>query len=39
MENVPASIGRYSIVEAIGHGGMGSLYLAWDAKLERQIAI
>ena len=39
MENVPSSIGRYSIVEAIGHGGMGSLYLAWDARLERQIAI
>lgn len=37
--NVPSNIGRYSIVKAIGHGGMGSLYLAWDAKLERQIAI
>ena len=39
MESVPSNIGRYSVVEAIGHGGMGTLYLAWDAKLERQIAI
>ena len=39
MADVPSNIGRYEIVKAIGHGGMGSLYLAWDAKLERQIAI
>ena len=39
MANVPTTIGRYEIVKAIGHGGMGALYLAWDAKLERQIAI
>ena len=39
MSRIPASIGRYSIVEVIGHGGMGALYLAWDSKLERQLAI
>src|SRR5262245_59813553 len=39
MSRAPSSIGRYSIVEVIGHGGMGALYLAWDPKLERQIAI
>ena len=39
MAKVPSNIGRYEIVKAIGHGGMGSLYLAWDTKLDRAIAI
>jgi tetratricopeptide (TPR) repeat protein/predicted Ser/Thr protein kinase len=39
MANPPVSIGRYQVVRPIGQGGMGSLYLVWDPKLERQIAI
>ena len=39
MAKPPVSIGRYEVVRPIGHGGMGSLYLVWDPKLERQIAI
>jgi len=39
MARPPASIGRYEVVRPIGQGGMGSLFLAWDPKLERQIAI
>ncbi|HWW83828.1 MAG TPA: serine/threonine-protein kinase, partial [Vicinamibacterales bacterium] len=35
----PSQIGRYEILGLIGHGGMGTLYRAWDPKLERQIAI
>jgi serine/threonine-protein kinase len=35
----PATIGRFKVINRIGRGGMGSLYLAWDPVLERQIAI
>lgn len=35
----PATIGRYEIVNRLAQGGMGALYLAWDPKLDRQIAI
>jgi eukaryotic-like serine/threonine-protein kinase len=35
----PARISRYEIVKPIGQGGMGTLYLAWDPKLDRQLAI
>ncbi|MCC7044007.1 MAG: serine/threonine protein kinase, partial [Acidobacteria bacterium] len=39
MSNIPTSIGRYEILGSIGRGGMGSLYLALDPKLDRQLAI
>jgi predicted Ser/Thr protein kinase/ketosteroid isomerase-like protein len=39
MSNLPTHIGRYEILGAIGRGGMGSLYLALDPKLDRQLAI
>jgi tetratricopeptide (TPR) repeat protein/predicted Ser/Thr protein kinase len=39
MDALPSAIGRFEIVDRIGQGGMGSLLLAWDPLLERQIAI
>ena len=31
--------GRYSVIEEIGRGGMGTVYLAIDDELEREVAI
>jgi serine/threonine protein kinase len=39
VSNPPTRIGRYEVLEPIGRGGMGSLYLALDPLLDRQIAI
>src|SRR5262249_34935089 len=39
MSSLPATIGRYQIVNLLGRGGMGEVYLAWDPSLERQVAI
>ena len=40
MERTPGSrIGPYEIVGALGAGGMGEVYRARDAKLDRQVAI
>ncbi len=38
---VPAGtrLDRYEIIKRIGSGGMGEVYLARDAKLERQVAV
>ncbi|HLT37426.1 MAG TPA: serine/threonine-protein kinase, partial [Enhygromyxa sp.] len=33
------SIGRYVVVDVVGHGGMGVVYAAWDPKLDRRIAL
>jgi len=35
----PTVIGRYFVVSRLGQGGMGSLYLAKDPKIGRQVAI
>ena len=30
---------KYRLIRELGHGGMGSVYLAEDADLEREVAI
>src|SRR5688572_19172296 len=39
MKDIPAAIGKYSILSQLGHGGMGIVYLAYDGHLERNVAI
>jgi len=39
MTDIPSTIGRYQVVSRIARGGMGTLYLALDPLLDRQIAI
>ncbi|MEM9456632.1 MAG: tetratricopeptide repeat protein [Myxococcota bacterium] len=35
----PAQIGRFTVLEPIGRGGMGTVYAAYDDKLDRKVAI
>ena len=36
---MPERIGAYTVLRELGHGGMGVVYLAHDAKLDRDVAI
>ncbi|MEM8962996.1 MAG: protein kinase [Acidobacteriota bacterium] len=35
----PESLGAYRVESLLGRGGMGEVFLAWDARLERHVAI
>jgi non-specific serine/threonine protein kinase len=39
MSSIPDHIGPYEVRQEIGRGGMGVVYLARDARLERDVAI
>lgn len=32
-------LGRYQVIEQLGAGAMGTVFLGWDPKLERQVAL
>src|SRR5215469_7414144 len=36
---IPRSIGKYDIMDALGIGGMGTVYRAFDTTLERTVAV
>ncbi len=36
---IPRTVGKYEIVDAIGAGGMGTVYRAFDPTLERTVAL
>lgn len=37
--SLPERIGVYSVEDRLGRGGMGEVFLAWDERLERRVAI
>src|SRR5262249_15214986 len=38
-ETLPRPFGRYELRKRLGKGGMGTVYLAWDGKLDRVVAL
>src|SRR5579859_267996 len=39
MSQVPQSFDRFEIVRILGKGGMGTVYLARDSRLDRLVAV
>ena len=39
LDSDPATIGRYQVIERLGQGGFGRVYLAFDTELDRRVAI
>jgi serine/threonine protein kinase len=38
-DDIPEEFGRYHVVEQIGQGSMGAVYLAHDSELDRMVAL
>src|SRR5262245_35854404 len=39
VELEPTRVGRFVVLERVGAGGMGSVYAAFDPKLDRRVAV